>query len=411
MVTSPSLAAKKQKLENGLTKLFDFLYVRSIPGKVKALRRKQCIRVLFIVSELSVWKTESLYLMMLAHPRFEPILGLTLSVEVPESKEVLRKYLEEKGYAYVELTPYKGPDSVHPDIIFYQKPYRGAYLQNLLYDRCYDSLFCYVGYAFNSMNTAWAVHPDLYYKCWQIYFENQISVDERQVLMHNKGKNLVNTGLPMMDALTKAKEEYPDPWKQLGSRKRIIYAPHHTIGDMHIDGIAFATFLEHGEFMLQLAERYASLTQWAFKPHPLLYKNLLRVWGEERTQQYYERWAALENAQVETGKYEGLFRHSDAMIHDCSSFTAEYHYTKNPVLYLTNDAPHDLNKFFTQAYELHYKARTHEEIEQFVINVIAGHDPRKEEREAFYQESLLPPNGKSACENIIDAILGQNGYH
>lgn len=407
-----TLATAKRTIENAVAKVFLYLYLKSIPHKVKTVRSKEHIRVLFVVSELSVWKTESLYLQMLHHPRFDPVLGLTLSVEVPESKEVLRRYFEDKGYKYTELTPYVSPSVLKPDIIFYQKPYLGSYLQHLLFDRCYDSLFCYVGYAFNSMNTSWAVHPELYSVCWQIFFENQLSIEERAPLMKNRGKNLVNTGLPMMDVLMTPKEQLSDPWQPMGPRKRIIYAPHHTIGNAHLKDIGFSTFLEHADFMLELAEKYQKQVQWAFKPHPLLYKNLLSVWGNERTDAYYERWGHLPNSQVELGKYEGLFAHSDALIHDCASFTIEYLYTHNPVLYLTKETEHNtsLTRFAREAFDLHYKARTHSEIEQFVLNVIAGSDVKRAERERFFGEQLCPPNGKTACQNIIDEILGENGY-
>ena len=34
----------------------------------------------------------------------------------------------------------------------------------------------------------------------------------------------------------------------------------------------------------------------------------------------------------------------------------------------------------------------------------------KSEREHFYNKYLIPPHGKTACENIINAILGQEEY-
>ena len=49
-------------------------------------------------------------------------------------------------------------------------------------------------------------------------------------------------------------------------------------------------------------------------------------------------------------------------------------------------------------------------IEKFVQNVIDDIDPRKEEREQFFKDYLLPPHGRSACENIIAAILGEYPY-
>jgi len=42
--------------------------------------------------------------------------------------------------------------------------------------------------------------------------------------------------------------------------------------------------------------------------------------------------------------------------------------------------------------------------------VVAGIDPRRDEREDFFNAHLLPPNGRTATENIIAAILGEPPY-
>ena len=100
------------------------------------------------------------------------------------------------------------------------------------------------------------------------------------------------------------------------------------------------------------------------------------------------------------------------MIHDCSSFTIEYHYTQNPVMFLTRNtgAENSRNEFAQKAYNLHYIGTTNEQIEKFIKDVINGIDPLKMERTKFYKECLVPPYGKKACENIINAILGISEY-
>ena len=231
-------------------------------------------------------------------------------------------------------------------------------------------------------------------------------------LIHNK-KNLVSTGFPSIDDLISAPKI--DPWKRQQKRKkRIIYAPHHSIGNLHAEGIAYSTFLELGELILNLAIKYKDETQWVFKPHPRLYDKLLTIWGKEKTDSYYRSWEELDNAQIEEGVYADLFKTSDAMIHDCSSFTIEYLTTKKPVMYLThreNDHHQDnMLPYARRAFELHYKGFTKQLIEEFVNNVINGVDPLKSEREKYFEECLLPPHGKTACENIINAILGEAEY-
>ena len=108
----------------------------------------------------------------------------------------------------------------------------------------------------------------------------------------------------------------------------------------------------------------------------------------------------------------GLFKYSDAMIHDCGSFKIEYLYANNPVMFLYKDEPpYDYTNWQTQkALLLHYRGQNKSDIESFIINVINGVDPLMEEREDFLNRYLTPPHGKTACENIINAILGEEEY-
>ena len=97
------------------------------------------------------------------------------------------------------------------------------------------------------------------------------------------------------------------------------------------------------------------------------------------------------------------------MIHDCGSFTIEYMYMNNPVMYLVRDDSHidNMIPYAREAFDLHYKGKTREDIESFILDVIDEKDPLKEKRARFKEQNLIPPNGKTACENIIDSILGK----
>lgn len=400
--------------ERNYGKLLLYLYRLSIPSKVKSIRKKDKIKVLFVVNELPTWKTETLYNAMLSHSRFEPIIGVTLSLDMPESKSPLVHYLNQKKYDFIDLdmvtyNPIK--DIIKPDIIFYEKPYMDCYHQRHTMHQHLDSLFCYASYGVHTLNLAFTIDDGTLMKnCWQLYFESQFVIDSCIPYKVTNGKNFVATGLPMFDSLQLPLSEYKNPWMQ-DSRKRIIFAPHHSIGTVYGSGIGYGTFLEFGESVLKLAKKYNKETQWAFKPHPGLRRKLDYIWGKEKTDTYYNEWATLENGQIYEGDYQSLFMHSDAMIHDCSSFQVEYHFTKNPVLYLQKGDKEDSenrNSFGLKALNLHYKAKTVETIETFINDVvIGGNDTLKSEREIFYSQYLVSPQNKTACENILDAILGK----
>ena len=223
--------------------------------------------------------------------------------------------------------------------------------------------------------------------------------------MTNHGVNCFVTGLPFTDLFFQPISFFPNPWKcQKKNLKKIIWAPHHSI--LKDSPIFYSTFLKYYENMLSLAEKYKNDIQIAFKPHPLLLTKLYHIWGKEKTDHYYSQWENGENTQVVLGDYVPLFLYSDAMIHDCASFTIEYHYTKKPVMYLIKDEHHadDLNEFGKMAFDLHYKGRCVEDVENFIKDVIAGRDEKEKDREIFYQDYLLPPDGNTASDNIIKAI-------
>ncbi len=354
------------------------------------------------MGSLGAWKTERLYKVMLSHPRFEPLLVIGKTGD-EDDRPTLRKYFQEKEYAYEEEDNLEGAmwKNYRPDIIFYQKPYGRGYAHNL------KSLFCYIPYTFHNSIEAWAFKTPYLYNCWQIFYENATLRDYYSTEMGEKVSNGEATGLPTMDDLLISKEVFPDPWKESHGKKRIIFAPHHSIDPQN--WWQSSTFLQTGEAMLELAEKYSDRVQWAFKPHPLLRGKLNKIWGKEKTDAYYDRWTNADWSQYENGAYLGLFKHSDAMIHDCGSFLIEYHSTGNPVMYLERN--HDdsfdktLNETVQKAHRLHYKGYTKDDIEHFIVNVIEGVDPRKEERADFYLKHMTPPDGQSACQNIIDCIL------
>lgn len=377
------------------------------PLRVFQIRHKARIKVAFVLADLSAWKTELLYRAMLAHPRFEPQLLIVKTWE-EDDRDNLVRYFTSKGYAYTEI-----PDdqsicgTFHPDIILYQKPYENSLSTNHMYHHNLRALFCYVIYSMRSTTERWATHLPHINLCWQVYYENQLNLDTYRQLNENHAVNGLATGLPVMDEMLLDKSAVADPWKPSPGKKRIIYAPHHSINPEN--WMQLSTFLTTGKIMLELAEKYSDRVQWAFKPHPLLRGKLEKYWGKEATDEYYSRWSRAQWSQFETGTYLGLFKHSDAMIHDCGSFTMEYMFMGNPVMYLMRspDVAATCNEMHRRALALHCQGYTRADIEQFILDVIAGNDPLKADREAYRRDYLTPPGGRSACDNIFAAILGR----
>lgn len=387
-------------------RLFILIYrVLYLPIRVRQIRKKEIINVAFVISELGKWKTELLFRAMLSHQRFCPIIYVVpYSYEYDKDLEYLIDYLEKNGYPYQKMGfNQKFANHLRPDILFYQEPYSGNIRRNIL------SLYCFVPYAFHTTDAKWFIDTPMLNIAWQVYYENSLAAKYVSSIMKNRGCNCYVTGLPYTDMFSQPLSSYSNPWKQQDGKKiKIIWAPHHTISSDQF--VCHSTFLEYFDSMLFIAHKYQDDIQMAFKPHPVLKSKLYRIWGIERTDNYYSQWESGENTQLVVGNYVPLFLYSDAMIHDCGSFTVEYHYTKKPVMYLVNEKFHEenLNEFGRRAFELHYLGKNVKEIEAFINNIIEGKDDLKNARERFYQECLLPPNGNNASDNIINAIISSN---
>jgi len=409
------------KLSSALKNRVDlYCYRKSIPKIVERVRSKDKIKVLFVLSDLSMWKTESLYLAMLRHPRFEPILGVTLlTSDLPS--EVVRKYdelilyLSQNNYSYLEISSGR-IDKIKPDVAFYQQPYESYIAKNVAYPQIIknNGLICDVHYALRSLTVSrensWIVDESLYRYCWKLFMENELNLDYGKLSII-KGKNMVATGVPWQDELMKPKKLFTDPWKpQKKRKKRIIYAPHHTLPDQG-NLINLSCFLDVCDYIFEIANEFSEEVQFAFKPHPYLKRRLVNLWGEEEANAYYEKWDELENCQLVEDAYLSLFKYSDAMMHDCDSFTIEYCYMKKPVMYLISpdrveERKSELNRFGQKAFDLHTHGFTKEDIHAFVSAVVANIDNLADKREQFYREALIPTHGKTAVDNIIESILG-----
>lgn len=406
------IAAKitDNKLTRAVMRFFGmrrYARLHSEAALVERMRGRGVVRALFLLDGLSSWKTERLYLAMASHPRFAPRIAVTPTLD-PADNAALRSYLAAKGYAYTETGERGGIGDA--DIVFYQKPY--AFFterHGTAYWRHPEALSLYVDYAFHTTETRWNLNLPFLNDAWKVFFENEECAAGAARLMDNGGRNSSVTGLPMQDELLLGARGEADPWKECGAgMRRVIYAPHHSIADD--GGLNYSTFLEIGEAMTDIARRHEGDIQFAFKPHPLLRGKLERLWGRRRTDDYYALWATMPNSQLAEGKYTSLFMHSDALIHDCSSFVVEYHFTRRPCLYMVKAGRHSEvdSAFAREAFGLHYHGTTAEDVEKFLSEVVLkGEDPMRAERDRFFAEKLTPPHGRTASENIIRDILGE----
>lgn len=385
-----------------------YIYWSKISRKIGKIRNKKSITVLFVNSTLTSWKTELLYNAMNNHPRFQPIIGVSTNSCYEWAKPELISYLNKRNYNYVDLdSSLCSIRNIAPDIIFYSSPYEEDYSKGHFFKDNLDYIFCGVDYCLNiTKHVAHNVHP-WYDYCWQFYVEHADVAIRKRELLGYRARNILITGVPFVDSLLLPRDNFDDPWKDKTGKKRIIYAPHHSIKGTNGEGIEFSTFLEYGEYILELAKKYRDKITVAFKPHGILYGKLLKIWGEDRTNAYYHAWQDLSNTQFEKGDYLGLFKYSDAIIHDCASFILEYLYMDKPSMFLVSETNsfEEMYDYVRGGLDCYEKGQSKNDIDTFIKSLIDNKDNNKIQREDYIKAQLLPPGGRTACENIIDSIL------
>ena len=382
------------------------------------LRGKNRIEVAFFLTIPGMWKSDYLFRAMQESSKYHPYIviypysyykGFSRE-EVEATVERTRKFVEDKGFEYV--IPYdkkcnKWQDvkkTLNPDIVIFTTPYKDFPPQYFVY-HFRNRLTCYVPYGFSSLNMKRVNYDLIFHNLVGLHFvETDIHKQLAAQYARNNGENVVVTGYPGTEVFLRKDYTPKNVWKeQPVSKKKVIWAPHHTIDS----NLELSTFLLNCDKMITLAEKYKDNIQFAFKPHQLLRFKLQQLWGTEKTDEYYKKWATMENTQLEESSYIDYFLTSDAMIHDCGSFTTEYLFVNKPVMYLTHDDKfaERFNPFGIKAFECHYRGGNMEEIEKFLSDVVlAGNDPMKEQRDNFFDQYLKPIDSMMPSQRIIYEI-------
>jgi len=389
-----------------------FRYNLMLGHKIQAVSKHRPVRVFFYLMNTAMWKSDKLFKLLQADDRFEPvIISYLFPSDTLNGKQVLeqeiRRYCAENGYQYQcgfdftnnKLLPI---DSFEPDLVFYPQPYHEK-----LSELPSEALMAYIPYCFE-VERGRVFHNWLYQNiCWKMFLPNEFHYSLERKYNVNKGRNVVVAGYPLSDFFFDGHIPGDKCWKEDDpSKKKIIWAPHHSI--LAEDTLDYSLFLDIAEGMLEVVKEYQDRVQFVFKPHPVLRDKLNRHpnWGVGKTDSYYKSWCELPNCNFVSGGYVDLFMTSDAMIHDCSSFTVEYLYVNKPVMFLskTGKAPAVFNEFGQECYDVHYHGTTINDIRRFIEDIIDGKDPLCGERTAFVSQELRLKSDSSVGQKIYEEI-------
>lgn len=377
------------------------------------------IRVAFLVLYKYSFSSLPIYQLMAKDNRYETSIIAIPDVQrgikhlreeyintIHELKEIDDNVLE--GYD-VKLDEYLDISNKY-DLIFFNNPYKGmvAPVHSIEHFLNENVLTFYVNYGFFTLKYGHEIlKTDFYNYVWKVFIDSKENMQDLKKFEPIKGKNGVVSGYIKMDSLAKAKARKKE-------KKQILICPHHTVsGWTGTRLLALSNFQKYAEFILELPEKYPEI-DFVFRPHPLLFYNLVstNIWSKEKKEHYIERINKIPNIIYDTASnYFDTFANSDAIIHDCGSFIAEYLFTEKPCCYMLKDKTQIHNDFLPMGQEClkhYYKAYEKEDIYQFIDEVIIQEqDPLKKEREYFSRHHLKfnYPNGANFAYQYISNLL------
>lgn len=365
------------------------------------IRKKENVRIGFVVHTSSMWTIDELYNLLKDNDRFTVDIivvrtFMNAAAADHEYRETI-KYFTNKGYPIVEARGIKDPKCY--DIIFYTHPYE---FRDRIYieDLPLSTMALYTSYGFMLSGfpaRRWLYHLVYRYYADSVFYVSHVAKDPRY------SDNAVCLGYSKMDGYYKAEAS------RTTDKKVIIYAPHHSVA---YKNSRFATFADNYLQIYEFAKKHSQDVFWIYKPHPLLQNSAVAAGIFDNADAYFEyenMWRNLPNGEVATGgDYFPLFKESDAMITDSVSFLAEYQFTHKPLLLLESGEGR-YNEFGESLREILYRCpgTDYDSIERFIGNVVNGKDEMSERRMHFFNEYLdyYGDDHKSANRRIYEDIL------
>ena len=389
---------------------------------LESIKKKEKINIIFLVIHDSIWKYDEVYRLLNNDSKFNVKIIVIPLVRNGEGQmdtyyQTLN-YFQNKNYHTIESFDKDNncwldiKSITSPHVVFFTNPHK------LTFDKYYihnftDRLTCYVPYTFDiTANYEGQYNQSFHNLLWKFFLETKYHKNFAKEFSRIKDRNVFVSGFIGMDKILKRNFKTKKVWKNYNndSAKKIIWAPHHTIPGQG-SGLDYSCFMNYSELFKQLVQNRSDI-QIAFKPHPLLKEKLYKDsgWGIARTNNYYKFWKDVPNGQLEDSDYLDLFYESDGIILDSASFTVEYLYCNKPSLFTLRDD--ELNKriniFGEKVLEIVSKAKTAEDIHEFINNeILKAEDNKKEIRKEFVKKVLTFNNSKLSSEIIYNDIKNE----
>ena len=393
----------------------DFM-ARVFKASARMIRLKPKIKIAFALYDASIWCGDDLYNLFANDERFETSILLCLRADKPDDEGAREDFLrgveqfESHGLNVVAIENWKD-DAPAQDVIIFLSPYFFAFssepLSKILKP---NTLITYVPYALDVTKYNFYKHV-IFHIAWKLFYYSALSLKAYDKNCRVGMPRGYYSGHPKIDGFFKTNPTFSFAWKiARANTKKIIWAPHWSISE----GVKNSTFHWNYKFMYDFAKSHPEIS-WVVKPHPNLYFSAVQEGlfpSLEAFKEYLQAWNDLPNAQVYEGAYyQDIFATSDGMIHDSSSFVAEYQYVDKPMIYLTRSTQkfYELGEMIVKA-SYTVDGKNLNAIAAMIRKVIIeGDDYKVQERREVFDKHLNYPkdNGMSASEFVYKKIAAE----
>ena len=389
---------------------------------VKRIRRKDKIKVGFVMYDSSMWCGDDLYNFFAKNERFEPTVFLCIRVDrqVNEiNRDLFEKNLQHGVKQFknhnLNVVALDDREAVVPvqDVLISLTPYL-SWLPNAFHiERLTPkTLISHIPYAFDTATRrVMCGEEPIFSILWRLFAPSSFLLEMYKEYCPTGLPNGFYSGYPKMDIFFNKYNDFLFDWKMTSpNAKKIIYAPHWSINE----GVRYSTFQWNYQFMYEFAKAHPEIS-WVVKPHQNLMYSAVKSGlfpSIEAFKKYLQDWDDLPNAQVYTGAYyQDIFATSDGMIHDCGSFIAEYQYMDKPMIFLFRGTQ-SLNDLGKEILKVSYlvDGKDFDGIAATIQKVfIEGNDDKATERKELFDKYLNYPkaNGMSASEFIYKSIADE----
>lgn len=381
--------------------------------RIKNKIKNEPLNVLFFVDDISKWKTQSLFDLMISDKNFNPIIAIAgLYPIINDKYNEIVNFFEKKGMPIVNAYKIKNgiidinPD-LKPDIVFYQQPWGHEKCINPELMAELGFVTCYVPYYVPNYSSLQAdCQLNFHRMLWRYFTLNHEWRDlfRKCTFEMFRAGDFISTGHTMLDfyyQIDSGLRKIPQ------KENMVIYAPHWSFNhplNFPDQSENMSTFLSNGKEILLYAQQHPEI-KWIFKPHPRLKQALIdcKVMTSKEVEAYYNAWKLCGDVCLD-GNYMELFMKSKAMITDCGSFLTEYFCTEKPLIHLISShstmIPLDVNKeMFEQFYKVHNLDEMYHSFDSILLK---DEDPMHDQRCVMLRKMGL--RGQYAAQNIMNYL-------